>query len=224
MVGDLAEKVATELRDDIVGPSEDVADDPVVDMGTSIFSKIRFSWRTQDRDIRDRFHAAAQAAFLELFADAITAADDLYASLRVPQTNEHGVVVRGPDGRPLWRTDERGRPVEDLDQLTGQDIHLAILNLQRVLFEVTPRVESLMIDAVIAHNIAKDHYDDAWFSMVEGTQGDRTARANRESREDRWHSFFRYALYHSAKSFLDEINAFIRRLDNIGYRLTRSQQ
>lgn len=224
MVGDLAEKVAIELHDDVVGPSQDVADDPVVDMEQGIFGRIRFSWRKQDRDMRDRFQAASHASFLELFADAISVVDDLYSNMWVPRTNEHGIVMSGPDGRRLWVTDERGRPIEKIEQLTGQDIHQTILSLQKVLLEITPQVEALMIDAVMAHNIAKDHYDDAWFSMVEGTQGDRTARANRESRQDRWHSFFRFALHHTAKSFLAEINAFIRRLDNIGYRLSRSEQ
>lgn len=221
-LGDLAERVAAELELEALEPITDVLDeDPLGKDNASVFSRMRFSWRSHDREILTRIRAAADSMFVELFADAISVLDTFYASLRVPELTDSGSPRIGPDGRQVFLRDERGNYIEHLGQLTGQDLDQAVLDLQRVLLAVTTQVEDLMLEALMAHNVARDVADDAWFSMVEGTQGDRTARANRESRKDRWHAFFRFYLHRRAKSFLDELNAFARRLDNIGYRQSR---
>lgn len=224
ILGDLAEKVATEMGAEFIAPlNEPLPQDELAAERTSIFTKIRFAWGPQDKAILDRIRAAADAVFIELFADIITAIDQFYASMRVPEVNEHGIVRIGPDGRTVWKLDERGRPIEDISQLTGQDVDKAILDLQRLLLEVAPQVDLLMREAVYAHHAARDAHDDAWFGVVEGTQGDRTARSNRESRIERYHAYFRMCLHSSADSFLKEVNAFLKRLDNISYRLSRAQ-
>jgi hypothetical protein len=227
-LSELAEKAATEMVLDIEEPLRSAGDNDQGEVMTieknSILSKIRFAWRPADKQILERIHAAAEALFLELYADAITTIDEFYASLRVPQVTDSGVTIIGSNGRPVWVIDEAtGRPMEDISQLTGQDIDEAILRLQRVLLEVVPQVNELMLEALAAYHIAKDSYDDAWFGMVEGTQGDRTAHSNRQSRVDKWHSYFRHYVFSQSKVFLDEINALLRRLDNIAYRQQRSQ-
>jgi hypothetical protein len=216
-VGDLGEKVATEFAAEVSAPLVEAAALPSTDeLKSSIFTKIRFSWTNEDRNILDRIRAASDAMFVELFADAITVVDTFYASMRVP-------AGTGPNGRMTWLKGEDGRTVESIDQLTGQDIRQLIVDLERVLLEVSPQVSHLKMEAIMAHNIAKDISDDAWFSLVEGTQGDRTARANRESRQDRWHAHFRLYAYEIADSFLKELNAFIRRMENLDFRISRSQ-
>ena len=147
--------------------------------------------------------------------------DDFYAAMRVPETTPNGIAVVGPDRRPVWKRNEDGRLIERLDQLTGQDIDQAILELERLLLTVTPRVNRLMLDAVAAHHIQKDAFDSAWFSVVEGTQGDRTARANQRSQQDRWFAFFKYYVYSDAQAFHGEVNAFLKRLENVRFRQTR---
>ncbi len=217
VLGDMAARVASELSVEADASLAEGAalSDPLADEKSHILTKIRFAWRPTDQEILQRIRAASDATFLELFAEAITVIDDFYATMRVPE-------AQGPDGRPLWKIDEQtGRPAEDLSQLTGQDVDKAILDLQRILMSVSTEVNHLMLEAVAAHHIAKDIYDDSWGSVIEGTQGDRTARSNRAARVDRWHAHFRFCLYSTAKTFLDEINAFLKRLDNIAYREMR---
>lgn len=222
-LGDLAEKIAVDLKAEMVTPMEEetLGDEPLADSG--IFAKMRFSWRREDKAILDRIRAAADAMFIELFADVVVVIDQFYASLRVPEMTPQGTNMVGPDGRWVWKLDELGKPIEDLAQLTGQDVDTAILALQKLMLEISPQVETLMLEAVMAHNIAKDIHDDAWMAVIEGTQGDRTARANRESRQDRWQSFFRYYLHRRALSFMEEVKAFQRQLENIAYRQARRQ-
>ena len=188
---------------------------------TTFFDKIKFNWKPEDAAIMERIEASAATVFADLFSDVVTVIDDFYAAMRVPETTPNGIAVVGPDRRPVWKRDEDGRLIERLDQLTGQDIDQAILELERLLLTVTPRVNRLMLDAVAAHHIQKDAFDSAWFSVVEGTQGDRTARANQRSQQDRWFAFFKYYVYSDAQAFHGEVNAFLKRLENVRFRQTR---
>lgn len=226
IVGDLAERAASGLDADMGIPVGDgLPPDVMTIEGKGLLSKIRFAWRPADRSIQDRMRAAADAVFLELFADAIVIIDEFYGQLRVPEVNPNGIVVVGSDGRPRWCRDEvTGKPIEKITQLTGQDFDQAILSLQRVLLEVSPQVNALMLEAIYAYHTAKDAHDDAWFGMVEGTQGDRSAHSNRESRQDRYHAHFRYHVYMTAKCFLDEITALVKRLESLSFRLSRGGQ
>jgi len=218
-LGDLAEKVAAEFEAAVTAPLAEAVPVPSADeMKANIFTRIRFSWRSEDRQILERIRAAADAMFAELFAEAIVVIDEFYARMRVPTGKLDA------NRRMTWEFGPDGKPIESIDQLTGQDIRQTVFKLERVLLEVTPQVTGLMMEAIMAHNIAKDAADDAWFGVVEGTQGDRTARANRESRLDRWHAFFKLYLYESGSSFLKEINAFVRRLENLDYRQTQAQR
>jgi hypothetical protein len=220
MLSDLAEKVATEMEIEALAPVNDevIENDPLDGETKSILSRIKFAFRSHDKEIHQRIEGASDAQFIQLFADPVAVVDNFYARMRVPETTQAGTAVIGPDGRQVFKRDEQGRYIESIDQLTGQDIDTAILELQRLLLEISPQIEQLMLDAVMAHNIARDVYDDAWFGVVEGTQGDRTARSNRESRQDRWHAFFRLYLYRRAKSFYSELEAFAARLDKIAQR------
>lgn len=227
-LGDLAESVAAELTiGDSMPPPP--SDDPVIEgeaaldedeqldaeRGYVFANKIRFSWKTDDQKILDRIRRAADQVFQDMFGEVIGIIDEFYLNMRV----QEGV---GPDGRPVWRMDEAtGRPVERIEQLTGQDIDQTILYLERVLLTITPQVNQLRLEALMAQNSAKDAYDDAW--PVSGIAGDRAVRANTQSRMDRWHGFFRYYLYSTANTFYQEVKQFSRKIENIRYRQMQSQ-
>ena len=227
-LGDLAESVAAELTaaesmppqpsDDPVIESEQVLEDDEqldAERGYVFSNKIRFAWKSDDQEILDRIRHAADQVFQQLFAEVIEIIDQFYLSMRVP-------LGPGPDGRMMWKLDEvTGRPEERIDQLTGQDIDQAILNLERILLTITPQVNQLRLEALMAQNSAKDSFDDAW--PASGIAGDRTARANTQSRTERWHGFFRYYVYSTANTFYQEIKQFTRKLENIRYRQMQSQ-
>lgn len=181
----------------------------------ALFTKIRFSWRPEDRAILERIRASAESMFAEAFEAAISAIDHFYLQLRVPRHRD-GIVLMGADGRPVWET-ENGRPVERWDQLTGQDVEYTLANLERVKLAVAPRVNQLLLEAMWAKNVSADIHDEAYTKVMEDTVPGRTARANKESREDRYHAFFRFYLYSTAKTFLDEIDNFMKLLTNIRY-------
>jgi hypothetical protein len=193
--------------------SEEVADLEALQRG-SWMEKIRFAWRSEDDLILKRIESAGEEMFAELFGDAITEVERFYASLRVPRTR-NGMAVLDAEQRQVWETDDRGRPIEDWNQLTGQDIEEVLMNLQRIKMWIAPEVTKLKNQAVYSKMIPDDIKDDNWGKVVQGTQGDRAARANRASRTDRYHAFFRYCLWSTAETFEKELVQFMRRLEKV---------
>lgn len=199
-------------------PSLDLPPDPDEsldsDRGYIFANRIRFAWKHDDEELLERIRKSADHLFAELFADAVETIDRLYASMRIPR-------YVGPDGRTVWETDDQGRPIERIDQLTGQDMDQAILDLERIVLTITPEVNQLRLEALFAQNAAKDAFDDAF--PPSGLADDRTARANRSSRQDRWSAYWRYYIYSTANVFYQEVKQFIRRLENVRYRQMQSQ-
>lgn len=217
-LGDLAERLATRLTTDSSAPVQEasaITEEAALQDANNIFTKVRFSWRPEDRAALEQIRMSADGVFEEAFGYAITLIDDFYSLLWTPEVDGNGVVRRYANDRTVWKKGPDGRPLEDWNQLTGQDIEQALMNLQRLKLEVAPQVNQLFLEALYARTVALDVADDAWVSVMEGTQGDRTARANRASRQDRYHAYFRFYQWSTAKTFLDEITAFMRRLEKI---------
>ena len=165
----------------------------------------------------------AEAEFAEIFTDVIGVVDSFYASLWITELDGNGMMRRGVDDRPIWKKGPDGLPLEDWDQLQGQSLEQTLMNLQRIKLEIVPRINQLFLEALYARHVASDMYDEAWGSVMEGTQGDRTARSNRDSRQDRYHAYFRFVLWSTVNVFLQEVTAFMKRLENLRYWQVRSQ-
>ena len=133
-------------------------------------------------------------------------------------------MVKAADGRTVWETDERGNPIERWDQLTGQDVEYTLVNLERLKFSLSPQVNQLMLEALYARHVAGDVSRRglgrrSWMAP----RATRPSKSNRESRVDRYHAYFRFYLYSVADTFLKEVNAFIKHLENIRYWQVRTQ-
>lgn len=211
--------------DTVPDPDGDAVVEPVEDPGPPLVAKVRYSWRDADEDALKRIEYTANQVCRDLFGEALDTIDELYAQMRIRAVNGNtNMALSAPDNRPLWVADpQTGKPIERLDQLTGQDYDTAILRLQTLLLTIAPEVDRLKSDAIYAqHLVARDAFDDGW-RAAKGQQGDKRAEANIVAREDRYHSFFRYFVYSRAKTYLDEIRAFVKHLDNIRYRQLREQ-
>lgn len=230
-LGDLASQVAEDLQrqhtqETKESPRQAIEEEsPMVIENRSggPFAKIRFSWRSSDKAILEQIKTAAQTVFWEQFSDTVAALDKFYSSVRVPETRSVGgetIVVKDAGGRLVFRRDDAGQFVEDWSQLTGYDIDELLFRLQRVKLALSQQTTELLNEAVFARYIAQDAYDEAYGSLMEGTQGDRSARANRESRQDRYQAFFRYWLWSQADVFMKELTQFLRVAERIrGFRI-----
>jgi hypothetical protein len=222
--GDMAEAVARQLHaehlEKITADGATFVDEEPVMLTTSksMFDKITFRWRADERSQLDRIRASADTVAAHMFDDAKAAIDEFYASLRVPETNpETGMVQRTRDGRIVWQTDDRGRPIERWSQMTGQDIEQCLLDLARIKVGVSAQVHELLMEAVFAKHLLDDQYQDAYAELVEDTIPGRQAYAARKTRQDKYHAFFRYYLWSTANVLLAEITNFSRILERVGY-------
>ena len=223
-----AVKELTKPLEELLPSEPDFGADLDAEMRKSIFEKISFKWRTEDRLILTRIQALVDQEFADNFADVVPVLDRLYESVRVPLMEPRGepdprtgkqqlMPVLDHKRRQVWEIDpETNRPKEDFSLLTGQDICEALMRLERIRLGSVPRVSELLGEAIYAKMTAGDIHDDKWWEIMDGTVADKTSVSNRESRPDRYHAFFRYRLWLTSKEFLDEVGRFMDRLEKIG--------
>lgn len=220
MAESVARQLQTEHLEKIAADGAAFVDEePVMVASTkSIFDKITFRWRSDERSQLDRIRASADTVVAHLFDDAKAAIDDFYAELRIAEINpETGMAVRDRQGRIVWATDERGQPIEKWGQLTGQDIERCLVDLARIKVSVSSQVHELLMEAVFAKHLHDDQYQDAYAELIEETIPGRQAYAARKTRQDKYHAFFRYYLWSTASVLLKEISEFSRVLERVGY-------
>ena len=228
-LGDISDKAGRELQEEherIIAERPVPFEEDVNVMekkGVGVFSRLKFEWRDSDRMLLDQIRAAAQRGFVEAFKDTINVVDHLYESIRVPEVSDEGVVRMDADGRPMWQKDESGKFLEDWDNLTGQDIERCLFDLARIRLYLAPQINELLMEGMFAKRIHRDAHDESYLGPVEGTVADRTAKANRMSRQDDYHAFYRFWMWKQGDVFLEELKNLQRMLERLRDWGVRSQ-
>lgn len=220
--GDLGDEMADRIRSDQLSNLEEDKSDMeseeqrVVGLEKSgLFSKLEFRWKSDDKLILDRIRAACNAVTINEYRALKKTLDELYEHIRVPELNQNNIPVTDSSGRFVWKKDESGKLLEDWSRIDGTDLEIAIFNLQRSRVEMASRTNELLQEAIFAKHIFNDEYYEGYRSLVEGTQGDRTAQANRSTREEKYFSFYKFCLWQSADVLLKEIVGLQRVMERI---------
>lgn len=182
---------------------------------SGLFSKLEFKWKKEDQLFLDRVRVAASVVTSREYEALQGALDVLYEGIRVPRLSANNNVVRDENGRVVWERTEDGQIVEDWSRMDGADLEVAIFNLQRSRVELSARVNELLQEAIFSKHILNDEYYEGYRSLVEGTQGDRAAQANRVTREDKYFAFYKYCLWSSADTLLKEIAGLQRVMEKV---------
>lgn len=224
---DLEGSAARLLADEITPEMESSIEEEAGEDRASLRPRIRLTWRPEDEEALSKIKGITSNMVSEWFSEAMSVIDEFYLLMRTPVRAADGVAIRtDAEGRTVWECDSTGRPREEWDRVTGQDIEEAITKLLRLRMTQSYRVNELFLDAVYARKVASDIFDDAW-SAQRGdkiTQGDKTATSNTESRPDKYHAYFRFCLYSSAKVLLEEVNHLIKHLENMRFWRVRNQR
>lgn len=220
--GDLGDEMAEKLRREQLSTVEEDKTDieseerRVTGLERSgLFTKLEFKWKADDKLILDRIRASCNAVTAHEYYVLQRTLDQLYEGIRVPKLNHNDFPIFDEKGRVVWETDDNGKPVEDWDRVDGTDLEVAIFHLQRSRVELATRTNELLQEAIFAKHIFNDEYYDGYRSLVEGTQGDRTAQAHRSTREEKYFSFYRFCLWQSADTLLKEIVGLQRVMERI---------
>lgn len=177
----------------------------------TLFRKIEFSWKEEDKNAIAQLRAAAEAVFENLFSGSVEALDKFYSSIRKHDPNRPGRFLKT----------ETGAYEEDWSQLSGQDLIKAIFDLQREKVYISTKLSNLFLEASFAKQVSTDVYYEAYRKLMEGTVGDRTAYANQQSKVDRYAAFFRYWIWHSASAFQKELDGTVKVLEKMADWSTR---
>lgn len=230
-LGDAAAEVAQQIQqqhlDEINEGKIDLDEesDVMASERLSIFSRISFRWHTSDQLILTQIRGAAELQWERQMSPAYQILDRLYEEMRTPEQTDQGVVKLDQGGRPIWKKDPTtGLIIETTEQLTGQDIEKALLDLHKLKMVVSEQTNHLLTETMLARYVMKDKEDDLWDHILEGTINDRQAKVNREARQQKYHYFFHWLLYTNSSTFLKEIISLIKTLDGILDRRVYSQR
>jgi hypothetical protein len=125
------------------------------------------------------------------------------------------MVMLDERGRMVWDTDERGRFVEDFDMLTGQDVEETILGLQRNKIGAAQQVNDLFLEALFAKHLYDDAFHERYEALLDGTIADRTARATRDTKGEKYFAYFKFYLYQQADVLFKEVENLTRILERV---------
>lgn len=229
-IGDLAAQAADQMMEDHVkllteAGEEQLNDEEIMirEAKKSLFSKIQFKWRPEDEKILEQIRAGVDEMFAEMYSEAFYIIDEFYGQMRIPETVE-GLVQYDSTGRVKWQRDQRDHEVEDLDQLTGQDIEKTLLDITRLKLLLAPQANELLLEAIFAKHVFDEETAKAYESVMEGTIKDREAHASRAARTDKYFAFFKFHLYSHAEVFLREVNNFARVLERVRFWRSQDQE
>lgn len=221
MARSLERKLQSEHLQHISADGESFVDqiEIVQEQGKSIFDRISFRWRADEKAHLDRIRSSVDGMMGHMFAETKAIMDDFYRKLWVPEIDERtGMTVLDSSGAVVWKTDPvTGEPVENWKQMDGQDIEECLLRLTRSRIEVAVQSNELLMEAVFAKHIYDDRFQDAFSELIEETIPGRNAYASRQTRVDKYRSFFSYYLWSSVKTFKAEVDNFCRILERVRY-------
>lgn len=219
--GDLADEAAHKLLqeqlDEVNQISADI-DSPKRVEGLekkSLFARLEFKWTRDDKLILNRIRAACNAAALNHYQALIQTIDDFYAAIRVPVLNANGFPVTDEKGRVIWEKDESGNFKEDWSRLDGFDVDACIFKLHQNKVTLSSGTNELFQEALFAKHIYNDEHQDAYKSLLDGTQGDRNAYANLVSRESKYFAFYKFCVWQYCDTLLKEIKDLLRIMERI---------
>lgn len=212
-IKEIQDEIYKTLSNEAEAGSEESAE--VLNLYKQLYQKIRYEWRPEDQHSLVQLRAAASTVIAHAFNNVATILDNFYETFRVIKKNSMGFPQLDQDDRWMWEKDEFGKYKEDFSLVNGQDIEKALFDLQKEKLNFSQLISELFLEAVFAHYSFKDEYSERYEALLEGTVGDRTARASRDTREAKYFAFFRYYLWQRASAFEKEVSELMRLLERI---------
>lgn len=208
------EEALKEIEAEFVPETESIYDEKWSKQ-RSLVQKIKPEWKSEDRAVLSQLKRAAEETYIDIFDASFIILDQLYTTVRVPLRNHGGTVAKDPQGRTMWDTDEFGSYKENWSSLNNTEIDRALIKLQEHKFTISQRVRELFLETVFAKQSLQDDWHENFEKSVEGTTPLREARANRDTRDEKWRYFFNYYVWHMSDGFLKELEQTIALLTRI---------
>lgn len=196
-------------------PTEpDLPDDRRRNFRSPNFSRMRTSWRGEDKIIIEEIKVQAEKLMRAQFGDAFAIMDRLYNLVREPEVNPaDGTLRLGPDNRPRWKVHANGMPVEDWSNLGDRDRLQFLYEITTHLFTWEQRAAELWGEAMLAKVAWEERFADG-FRSLEGRQtvDDKVQAGVRYSIEERYFGVFQSIISRRAEALVRAMSRLEQRL------------
>lgn len=183
------------------------------------FSRMRFTWRSQDYSIIKRAIDISDARIIDLFSDAYELMHEVYDFVRAAEVDtKTGEIKVDNFGFKVWKRTSTGGYDEDFTRLTNKQKEDFLFKITTRLFEWEQRAANLWLESMMAKGQWEEEFAFAFDTDPGGkTIEDHTAYANRTVAEDKYFAIFQTALSRKA-------DAIVRTMALLGQRIKDSME
>lgn len=166
-------------------------------------SRMRTTWRNEDRIPVEEAHRLADQQINAAFGPAFRLLDELFLKVRIPLTDEQGQVRTDRNGRPLWECDEDGTPREDWTVLSDRDRSHFLHVITTHIVGWQQDAVKLWGDAMYAKGLWEQTFAEG-YSAPQGrlTIDDRTQWGHRAAEQERYFAIFKAVLSRRADAVI----------------------
>jgi hypothetical protein len=197
----------------------DLPDDRRRNFRTPNFSRMRTSWRGEDRIVIEEIKVQAEKVMRSQFGGAFALMDRLYLLVREPEISPDGTMKTGPDGRPTWKVHDNGSPVENWLRISDRERLQYLQEITGRLFEWEQVAAGLWGEAMLAKVAWEERFADG-FQNVPGksTVDDKAQAGVTHSLDERYFGVFKSILSRRA----DALVRAMTRLEQILMQVTKT--
>jgi len=176
------------------------------------FSRMRLTWEPDERIKMEEIEKATWNAIRDKFLAAFDLMDRIWMIVRKPETQD-GEIVTDKTGRPVWRINEAGFPIEDWNLVTDKDRKHFLWELSTHLFIWEQEAVKMWGRAMFAKAIWEGNFA-LGFSEPGGklTIDDRTQFGHLRAMESRYFAVFQSVLSRHADAVIRSMRQIERRL------------
>lgn len=180
-------------------------------------SRMRTSWKPDERITMQEIRRQADNAVLDLFPEIYELLARIYIAVRIQESGDDGPLTNA-DGSPRWKLNKIGKPVEDWTRISDHDRDQWLHEIVVHLLEWWQRADALWMDAMFAKGIWEETFAAGYTGPAERrlTIDDRTQAGHLASMEERYFAIFQSALSRRAQSLVRSMERIDQRLKDTG--------
>lgn len=211
-----ANAVAEEVTEELTSlPDVELPEERQTQWRTPGFSRMRMTWRPEDRVVIEQARQMVDGMVMRAFADLYRVLHELYDVVREPEVNDDGEALLDDYGLKVWKRNEVGHYVEDWSRLTRREKERFLFVFTTSLFDWQSRAGDAWLEAMLAKSQFTERFAIAFDAPMSGTVDDRTSVAQVDASEER-----NFAILMSAYS--RKVDSLIRTVELLGNRIKDS--
>lgn len=176
------------------------------------FSRMRTTWGADERIKMAEITRLVNEVIMSRFLDAYDLIDRIFTVVREPELRDGELRLDGT-GRPVWKLNEAGWPIENWKLLGDQQRDDFLWEITTHLFSWEQAAEQMWGDAMFAKGIWEESFALGFTSPIGRlTVDDRTQRGHLASMEHRYFAIFQSLISRRAQGLVRSMRSIERRL------------